>query len=332
MNVFANEGYPKRSAILTVTNTNGCEVQISKIQDGLSYGSLHFVATGETKVIIYESGISVEQCPSWIEVRDIGAGEIEIIARENESYERTGSVVLRGSNLLTIAVTQDAGEDADISKKFQITPMALYYESTGGSQYIQITNNNGNNWRVTSKPSWVTISQSQGSGSAIINVGASSNDGASARTDNIVIYNATNERTYLVVCNQASAGSETGRTITINPNPATIGYEGGEIMVQITYTNRNGDFLIPATSGVTVGDIKFTGETATVRIIVPENTSFNSKQYEIIFNGDNISAALTINQDAAVPYLEVDPDSITFGKDGGEANIRITTNDNWTIQ
>ena len=241
-------------------------------------------------------------------------------------------MVLRGSNLLTIAVTQDAGEDADISKKFQITPMALYYESTGGSQYIQITNNNGNNWRVTSKPSWVTISQSQGSGSAIINVGASSNDGASARTDNIVIYNATNERTYLVVCNQASAGSETGRTITINPNPATIGYEGGEIMVQITYTNRNGDFLIPATSGVTVGDIKFTGETATVRIIVPENTSFNSKQYEIIFNGDNISAALTINQDAAVPYLEVDPDSITFGKDGGEANIRITTNDNWTIQ
>lgn len=328
----ASDSYFPRTAILTFSNTEGYTVQIEKKQDGLTYMTLNYPATGETKTIQFESGASVQTKPDWITINDIGGNEYELIASENMSYERSSIIVMVGSSTLTISVTQAESEDADVAKKFQVTPMSLYYESSGGSQFVQIINNMGNNWRITSIPSWITVSQTQSSGSAVINVQASENTGSSARTDNIVLYNATNDRTYNILCSQSSVDSEIGRSITITPNPASIGNEGGELTVQITYTNRNGDFLIPSTTGVTVGNVRFTGDTSNVKINVPENTTFSAKTYTVIFNGDGISSTLTINQDAATPYLEVIPTSLNFGVSGGTADITINTNDNWTIE
>lgn len=321
-----------RSANLTFTNTEGGEVILSKEQDGKAYITEHYQSAGEVKQIVFESGATIEVKPDWITVNYIGNNTYEFIAPVNEGYERSGNVVLQKTSTLTIYNIQEASDDAGTQTQFQITPMSLYWEPSGGMQYLQIINNKGENWRIVDHPQWVTYSMGQGSSSAIIGVTAAQNESSSARTGNLVFYNATEGENYIVVCSQTSTEDVGERVITINPNPLNVASTGGTYQVTITYTNRNGDFLIPGeVSGVTVGNVQFTGDTANVTVSVPENGEFSGKTYSVVFNGDGISATLTINQDAATAYLTVTPSEITLGNTGGTAQITIITNDTWTI-
>ena len=329
----ANNDLAPRTAILTFTNLQGNTVTVRKTQSGAGYTSMVFDATGETKTIQFEPEFTVETKPEWITVRNVGLGEVDLVADENTGFERNGTVILNGENgTLTIMVTQRQSEDADITKKFMVTPNNLYYEYLGGQQFINITNNVGHNWRIVSKPEWITVSTTQGSSSAIINVTASENDGTDRRNSLIVIYDATADKAYNVVISQSSQNSQSDRNIVITPNPSTIGADGGEVTAQVVYTNRNGDFLIgSSTDDVIIGEVTFTGDSGTVRCTVPANETFNTKTYNIIFNGDNISATWTITQSPAEAFLDVEPLNITFGSNGGNAGVTIRTNDDWNI-
>ena len=328
-----SDSYAPRNAILTFTNTEAYSVKASKWQDGLNYGELLYPYTGETKTIQYVEDAEIVAKPTWITVNYIGAGEYELIAGENDSYLRTGTVVLQKDDTLTIAVEQAEGPYAGIVKTFNINPSSLYFTPSGGTQYSNITNNMGDNWRILSFPNWLTVSPTQGSASAILSVTASENTGTDSRNGIITVFNATLNKSYEIICGQSSTQTIDERSITITPSPLNIGSNGGTSTVTINYMNRNGDFLIPETSGgVTVGNIVFTGNTANVDITVPENYTFTNRTFNILFKGDGIQQSLTINQEAATAYLEVEPINITFGNTGGTATITIRSNDTWNIQ
>lgn len=327
-----SDDYRNRVAILTFINDEGYRVTVTKTQEGLAYGQLHYPATGGTKIIYYDDNAEVLTKPNWITINYIGDGEYEITAAENEDYERSGNIVFQGNSRLTILCTQDESEDAGLVKSFHITPLSLYWTHTGGTQYLQVTDDKGDNWRIISKPNWVTFAPQQGSTSAIVTASVGNYTGTTTRTGYTTIYNVTLDREYNIYCQQSSENSEGSKSITITPNPATIGGSGGTVEVTINYVNRNGDFLMAVTSGVTVGKIKFTGDTANVKITVPQNETFSGRTFTVVFQGEDISGTLTINQAAADPYLEVEPTNLTFGTDGGNTTITISTNDSFTIE
>lgn len=342
-----NDG-DERSGTVILENKDGEQITIYCYQEAndkfgfsIEPTTLEFANTGSSVIleILNSNNDSWEIVAksNWVTLSQsagTSGANITVVAEPNpEDKERIGVILVwdRTTNkTYTAALKQAAGEPLP---PFRVEPDALFYNHTGGSQFLQVINEGGDYWRMVGYPEWITASISQGSSSAILSVTAQPNTGDDTRTGTIVIYNATQRTTHTVICSQTSESTESGRTITIVPNPAPAAASGETITVQIAYTNRNGDFLIAVPeSGITVGDIVFTGDVATVEITVPENGTFTGKTYSVVFNGDGISATLTINQEAATPYLRVVPNTLTFGATGGTATFTIITNDSWTIQ
>lgn len=302
---------------------------------------LQFSYTGDTKrFTITNTGNhnwDIIEYPFWIskiiygQTSKSGSGPVDIEVAENpEDIARTGDIVVYDKNTdktYTVKLVQEANPNGS---RFKVTPSLIEFTSSSGYQYITITNPDNDNWRITSPSEWYGFNQSQGRTSTTISCFAEANTG-NTRTDRIVFYNATTRREHYVTIVQYGAGSSP--SITLNPSTLTVDATGGTSQVTITYTNRDGDFIIPTPSStaVTVGDIVFTGDTAVVDITVAENIELSQKDYTVVFAGSNDSVILNITQSGATAILNVVPTSITFGNTGGTATFTIITNDTWKI-
>lgn len=139
------------------------------------------------------------------------------------------------------------------------------------------------------------------------------------------------------------------KSLSIIPNPAYVYGNSTSVMVTLKYTGRNGDTLraVYDDPNLLVGDIIFTGDTATVMIYFPANNGDSTITYNVDFVGNGVSETLVINQsnqDDPTPipgpgptpptpdhYLTVSPQSVTFPASGGTQTITITSDENWSI-
>lgn len=324
-----NTSYSYRNAILTFRNAEGYEVKMSKNQDGINLTNLNFDQEGETKSVEYESDAEVVTKPDWINVTTDGEGTYYLEASENETGgERESEVILKNGDgsEFTIKVTQEAGDGCcGLITKFRVVPTELYYDGNGGQQYFFINNPDNEDWQLTGF-TWGTPNINHGRTSAIVafNVPAT----VSARTEYITVLNLTDSgNTKLVYVEQGSGAT---RTITVNPQTINSSASGGTYTVTITVPNHSDNDIITVngSSGITVGSIVFTGDTANVTITVPENNTESGKTHTVTFtlNG-NVSTTLTINQEANTFYLTVTPDVINVDASGMTTTIIIDTND-----
>ena len=334
----ANNG-GERNGTVVLEDADGNQLTVYVKQAGGEGGfnvepqALSFEGSGSTATITItntnNNSWSVVGKPDWISVSQNSgnsAATITVTASTNTvEYDRIGTIVINNSTTnktYTVICTQAAGLPA-----FAVNPSFLYFENTGGTLDFVIKNDNNVNWQIVGKPNWISVSSNSGNTTATITASAMTNTG-DERTGAIVVYNAATNINYPVLCSQIAVS----QLITITPNPATAASGGETIYVTLNYINRNGDSVnATATGGARVGNIIFTGDTATVAITVPENDGFSAKTYTVTFNGMYVSGTLTINQEAKEAYLRVEPTSLTFGATGGTATITINTNDNWTI-
>lgn len=272
--------------------------------------------------------------PAWLTLSST-AGTTTLVVSvnvgENEGEERQGTIViLDATKDITYAVFVTQAANPNPIGKFKVSPPVIEYLSGGGYQYITITNPDNHNWRITSPSEWYGFNQTQGAGSTTISCFAEENSGSTTRTDSIEFTDAYDLRKYYVQIVQYS--SATTKTITITPNPvSSVLAEGETISVTIVYANRQGDFLIPTPSdtGITVGEIIFTGDTAIVDITVPENDTTSAKTYTVRFDGATLYKTLIINQVAS--DLIVEPELIRINSRRKIRRITITSTDSWTI-
>lgn len=69
-----------------------------------------------------------------------------------------------------------------------------------------------------------------------------------------------------------------------------------------------------------------------ITLTVGANTTIGEKISTInLTNGSSITRQITITQETA-NYLNVDPESLSFGAEGGTQSITIDTNESWTIE
>lgn len=320
-----NDGFSNRTATLTFTDSQGNVVTQYKTQEGSYYINLSYDYTGGTKTVNAPSGGTVVSKPQWITIVDNGDGTYDFTADYNYGDYRNATVIITYPNgkVMTVIVEQEG-------KDFTISPMEIEFEQDGGTQFINIDNPKGNNWRVMSYPNWVSLNMTQGDGDGWIGVTASSFTG-NVLSGEIIIYNATTDTTYTVSVKQY--GSSFVRYISITPNPYQADKDGETFTVTLEYVGRRRDFVIASydSDNIQVGDIVFTGETATVEITINANPFNSQRTSTVTFNGETVSATLTINQ-AANPYLRVNPETFILASSGTTGTFRIDTNDTFIIE
>ena len=264
----------------------------------------------------------------WANIRTSGDSIIisaDANTGETTRYE-TVRIVEQGTGQATSASTQivQAGGGGSLS----VSPSAITAEYTGGDKIMTV--NSTGNWSVTSKPDWVTLSQSTGSsGQSTIIVTFAENDGDSARTGSITITDGTRTATVNLTQNYHIVQNY----LTSSPSAITYDYVGGNTYVNInssaewTVTSKPDWITLTMDSGVS--------GTSILGVSASTNTSTESgRTGNVVLSNGSTTLSIPVSQPAKVIQrrINVTPDSLYFDFTGNTKYITVASEDNnWSV-
>lgn len=209
-----------------------------------------------------------------------------------------------------------------------VSPTALTADYTGGDKVMTISADT--TWTATSKPDWVTLSESTGSsGQRTIIVTFAENDGDSARTGTITFSDGTRTATvslsqdYHIVQNY----------LTASPSAVSYDYVGGN-----SYVNVSSSAEWSVTSNpdwITLSQNSGASGTSILGISASTNTSTESARTGsvVLSNGtDTLSIPVSQEQKVIVRKINVTPDSLYFDFTGNSQYITVASEENnWSV-
>ena len=89
----------------------------------------------------------------------------------------------------------------------RITPSSLSFASSGGSASFIVTDSSNAGWKITNTPSWTTFSSTQGTGTTVVSVTASTNTSTSQRSVSNIRFYSNGETTLLTITQAAGSPS-----------------------------------------------------------------------------------------------------------------------------
>lgn len=131
--------------------------------------------------------------------------------------------------------------------------------------------------------------------------------------------------------------------------------EGGNITIngtsnskKLTFSKGTGDIITDDISAVeytadgknTVNGIAIEGDPGaehkyawSLKLKAQANTTLDSRtqQITVVCESTSVQKAITLNQTAGDPYLEIDPQTINVPQDGSEVQVQINTNTTFTV-
>ena len=264
----------------------------------------------------------------WANIRTSGNSIIisaDANTGETTRYE-TVRIVEQGTGQATSASTQivQAGGGGSLS----VSPSAITAEYTGGDKIMTV--NSTGNWSATSKPDWVTLSQSTGSsGQSTIIVTFAENAGDSARTGSITITDGTRTATVNLTQNYHIVQNY----LTASPSAITYDYVGGN-----TYVNVNSSAEWTVTSKpdwITLTMNSGTSGTSILGVSASTNMSTESGRTGnvVLSNGTNtLSIPVSQAQKTVQRRINVTPDSLYFDFTGNTKYITVASEENnWSV-
>ena len=264
----------------------------------------------------------------WANIRTSG-NSITVSAEANTGNTtryQTVNIVEQGNSLTTSASTQivQAGGGGSLT----VSPTAITADYTGGDKIMTISADT--TWRVTSKPDWVTLSQSTGSsGQSTIIVTFSENTGDSARTGSITITDGTRTATvnltqdYHIVQNY----------LTSSPSAITYDYAGGNNYVNI---NSSGEWTVTSKPDwITLTMDSGVSGTTILGVSASTNTSTESgRTGNVVLSNGSTTLSIPVSQPAKVIQrkINVTPDSHYFDFTGNTKYITVASEENnWSV-
>ena len=254
----------------------------------------------------------------WANIRTSG-NSITISAEANTGNTtryQTVNIVEQGNSLVTSASTQivQAGGGGSLT----VSSTAITADYTGGDKIMTISADT--TWRVTSKPDWVTLSQSTGSsGQSTIIVTFAENDGDSARTGSITITDGTRTAT-----TNLSQTKRVVRQMSVSPNELYFDYTGNSQYITVTSPDNNWS-VVSKPDWVVLSQT--TGQTgySLVNITAPENTGTTTKTGQIIFTDGSFQVSVSVGQPASstTKSLTIVPNLIYVENSGGTPILEI---------
>ncbi|MBO4800331.1 MAG: BACON domain-containing protein [Bacteroidaceae bacterium] len=268
--------------------------------------------------ITSEVAWKAETSASWLHLSpdngEAGQTTMTVEALPNSSLnDRSGFVFLKigEQEALSITVNQKG-----IS--LTISPETLSFKADESSQTIQVQSNT--TWSVLSKPDWLTIFETNGSGTCQLMLTCSDNWGTTARNG---ILKIGREGTELV--KQVTVTQE-GRNFSELISSLTFDATASSQTVTIT---TDGQWKATVSENwITTSPSSGTGK-ATMTINVTENTKENERNGVIDVTVGDITQHIAVTQRGK--YFTIDPNTFAeLPSKGGTHVLHIETNERWT--
>ena len=118
-----------------------------------------------------------------------GSNSVTVTFSKNLSgSNRTGMLFFKDN-------TQTATTSIDVTQLSvtipEITPRSLAFAASGGTDTFTITDNENVGWHFGNIPSWLTLSQTGGTGSTTVNITVAANTSSSSKIHNLTFYAGT---------------------------------------------------------------------------------------------------------------------------------------------
>ena len=333
-----SDSYAPRSMKMTFTNSIGQVLYVWKWQDPIDYDkylTIEFEASGGTYTVSgLTSGATLETQPTWVTVTDNGDGTYDIVAGKNTGSYRNGDVIFVMINDgVETRVRVQCNQKKGFDDSFNVEPLAMNFDCSGGTSAITITNTENYHWEIVAKPNWITASQMSGDSAATVNLTCSANTSADDRQGTVVVYCTNTNATYLITITQ-EADPTAGDRFRIEPSNIVATSGGGNFTLTVTNDDNHQWKVVGIPAWVTVtptsGD---SGATLTV-VVDPNNGQQRDGSIVIWDRTEDKTYVIPVIQEANPDYsgFDVTPRELNFTYQGGYGYLTITNpdNDNWT--
>ena len=254
--------------------------------------------------------------------------EVTVTVAENESLESreayiqfTNAVPGGTTHTTNVMVRQEAAPDPHF---LEVSPEEITFAGEGGS--AQITVECDTDWTAISIDEvWVTIvSGESGNGNGTIVIQASPNPSFLERNSEVVVKSGELKKEVII----HQEGNGIPPEITLLPDTLYFSPEGS---VENITVNANVSWVLNSPNWVLLPQSSGTGN-ALVGAIVEKNPTSERREGLILgTNGGITLGQLVVIQEGRVPYLEVDNTELTFGPQGGEVTVNVSSNQSWIV-
>jgi hypothetical protein len=292
----------------------------------VSNASINFSASGGSQNVDITSNTSwtATESLTYLSVSPTSGtnnGTVTIKCDPNTStVARTGSITISGIGAAskTINFTQ-----AGLAPVLNVTPSALTFQDTGGTQQISIESNM--TWTLSESLTFVSLSATSGSNNRIIDVICQPNTSASKRTGTMTLSGPGVPTKTISISQNAAVPS-----LSVSPKELSYDQSGGNKTLSIT--SNTSWSVIESLSYVSVSQT--TGaNNANITVTCQSNSSSVSRSGVIKLASPGLDTqVINISQTGATTLLNVTPASMTFNSSGGTQKGLITSNTSWEVQ
>ena len=319
----ANDSYDTRTCSIRITcgavSRTISVTQAPKLALTLSQSNLEFPAEGGSAEVEIQSNtdFSCEAAQGWIHVqrtRALESHSISVTVDANGNTEpRDGSILVKSeAGDQTLAVRQEGA----VPDYFFLEPEEVTLGAEGGD--FSVTVSSTRQYHLESVPGWISARTVSGGVHAFT---AQANETLSERSGVIVF---CDEKGACISCQVRQAAAEPDYFF-LEPKEVTLDAEGGDFSVTVTSTRPYQISSYP-------GWLEPKSDAGEVHVFrVSPNEDLTERSGGIVFcdnNGECISCQVT--QSCTTPYLELDVSLLRFDAEGGQKDILVHTNDNWT--
>lgn len=289
--------------------------------------------------------ITINSNDSWVVVSD---GWIQVSRMyESDISERYNSVSGNGNTIIGISCFENIGDarsggitaycqsDSAISATTTVSQAGGYVKPyitlgtysmqvSGGSVTTAVTVQSNTTWSAITDSRWITINTLSGSGNGNVSFVVDANSSNIERRATITVFNG--EINAVLVLTQAASVSRP--YIILSPNSFSVPYEGST--GNTISVSANCDYDIDAdVPWITVNAVSGSGD-GSVSFSTSASSSTASSIGNIVFSNSDLSRYVSVER-SFIPYLSASTTSISTSSGGGDYEIYVYSNVNWSV-
>lgn len=208
----------------------------------------------------------------------------------------------------------------------EVSPASIICGSVGGEYTVEVSSDI--EWEVVT-PQWVNSSMTNGSNDATLTLTISPLEGdmSESRMGEVIIGKHDLASATVIIEQKVSS------VLGIEVIPGNLDYVCAGETKTISVTTEDNWTATVGEEWITLNQYEGQGN-AEISVTVGENPLYEERQSNIIFATAGGAQAVLIVRQAASPdphFLEVSPLVFQFGKEGGEREIRVSCDDEWTF-
>ena len=210
----------------------------------------------------------------------------------------------------------------------EVSPASIICGSVGGEYTVEVSSDI--EWEVVT-PQWVNSSMTNGSNDATLTLTISPLEGegdmSESRMGEVIIGKHDLASATVIIEQKVSS------VLGIEVIPGNLDYVCAGETKTISVTTEDNWTATVGEEWITLNQYEGQGN-AEISVNVGENPLYEERQSNIIFATAGGAQAVLIVRQAASPdphFLEVSPLVFQFGKEGGEREIRVSCDDEWTF-